>query len=215
MKAVVFDMDGVLLDTERVMKKAWEAAALEIGFERYKEAGDLAMGRNRAGVRQLFAESFPEVDFEDFHSRYSEGTQKALKENGVPLKEGVIEALEIIKSKGYVIAVATSTYAEHALPQLREVGITDYASVIMTGDTVKNGKPHPEIYLKACEKIAVPPEEAYGAEDSSNGIRSAHAAGMRAVFLPDLATVPEEYKKDIDEEYATILDFAKSLERAD
>jgi HAD superfamily hydrolase (TIGR01509 family) len=210
-KAVVFDMDGVLLDTERVMKKAWYRAGEELGFKDAKLASNLAMGRNSEGVRLLFAETFPEVDFVEFNRRYHTYMEKDLLENGVPIKDGVVEMMQFLKENGYKIAVATSTSSQKAIPQLKEVKIADYFDIIMTGDTVKKGKPDPEIYLTACEKLGVKPESAYAVEDSPNGIKSAFNAGMKTVFIPDLADMPDDYDEFVNYTFDSMTKFREFL----
>lgn len=214
MEAVIFDMDGVLLDTERVMHKAWARAAREMNFEYAEESGRLAMGMNSEGVRQLFSKKYPDLDYEGFSERYHRYTAKELEENGVPIKEGVIKILKFLRKSGYKTAVATSTSSFHAKPQLEETGILPYVDAIITGDAVENGKPHPEIYLKAAEAIGAVPEAAYAAEDSPNGIKSAYLAGMKAIFIRDMAELPDEYERMAYRKFESMKEFQEMLEKA-
>ncbi|MCI5911353.1 MAG: HAD family phosphatase [Oscillospiraceae bacterium] len=214
-KTVIFDMDGVLLDTERVMHIAWDKAAKSLDFKEAREAGDLAMGRNRDGVRLLFEERYPYVDYAKFDERYHRYCANILKKEGVPIKESVFDTVDYLKRAGYKVGVATSTSSTHALPQLEEVGIYRFFDVIMTGDTVKKGKPDPEIYLKACNAIGSEPCECYAVEDSPNGIKSAYEAGMKPVFIPDLAVMPDEYRKYIYKEFDSMTEFLKFLMKKD
>lgn len=211
MKAVVFDMDGVLLDTERVMNKAWARAGIEMDFKDCKEAGRLATGRNREGVKKLFAELYPDFDYAEFNRRYHEYMQADLKENGVPIKKGVIDTLKYLKDNKFKIAVATSTSSEHAIPQLKETGIFPYLDEIMTGDTVERGKPDPEIYLKACEKLGINPQDAYAVEDSANGLKSAYLAEMKPIYIKDIAVVPNEYRKYIHVDLLNMQDLKRYI----
>ena len=102
------------------------------------------------------------------------------------VKEGAKEVLEYLKSHGYKIGMATSTPLDTVKDHLARTGMTDYFDTVVTGDMIQNGKPAPDIYLLAAERLGVSPEECVGVEDSLNGVRAIHAAGMRAVMIPDM-----------------------------
>ena len=118
-----------------------------------------------------------------------------IAENGVPVKDGVRETLAVLADAGAKIAVASSTRREKVLRLLASAGIGRYFTAVVGGDTVTHSKPDPEIFLTACEALSVAPEEAIAVEDSHNGIRAAHAAGMLPVMVPDLLPVTEEMRK--------------------
>ena len=120
---------------------------------------------------------------------------RSIEENGVPVKDGVRETLQKLAEAGLKIAVASSTRREKVLRHLENAGIAQYFTAVVGGDTVTHSKPHPEIFLKACEALGVAPEDAIAVEDSHNGIRSAHAAGMAPVMVPDLLPVTEEMRE--------------------
>lgn len=221
-KAVVFDMDGVLFDTERLFmdgyKEAatrWEAsqATTVVGELNYdtdegkavEGAGDLrtkkvtwtaesvekaafgCVGLNERDTRALFlkecGEDFPfDALFDECRVIFKDKVER----DGLPLKPGVRELLQYLKESGYRIALASSTGKRGVLGHLERAGLTDYFEVIIGGDMITHGKPAPDIYLKACEELGVVPKEAFAIEDSANGLRSAHSAGLKPVMVPDL-----------------------------
>lgn len=192
-KALVFDMDGLLFDSERVVRKSWYLAGEKLGYPKigdhiYHTLGFNVVRRNEY-FRKTFGEEFP-VD------RFNQMTREIFHElktkEGVPKKPGVDELLKYSRESGYLLGVATSSRREYSTELLKENGIWEYFNVFVFGDMVSHAKPDPEIYLKACGRLEVAPEEAMALEDSPNGIRSAYAAGMQPVVVPDLVTPDEE-----------------------
>ena len=194
--AVVFDMDGVLFDTERLCKDCWIALSKEYEIPNMEEVYALCIGVNVQATRQIVYENYgKDFPFEEYDRRASEMYNRYIAEHGVPVKDGVRETLEALAKAGVKIAVASSTRREKVLRLLASAGIDRYFTAVVGGDTVTHSKPHPEIFLKACEALGVTPEEAIAVEDSHNGIRSAHAAGMAPVMVPDLLPVTEEMRE--------------------
>ncbi len=190
-KAIVFDMDGVLFDTERVCDMVWMEISREIGFEKGEAALKNCVGLNRKSEAEYFAANHPEVDFDWFAMQLSLRMQKWLDENGMPVKTGTRELLTWLRENLWKVGLATSTRKVSVMHHLEMTGLTDMFDEIVTGDMVEKGKPDPEIYLTACEKLGTRPEETYAVEDSRNGLVSAHNAGMMAILVPD-TTVPTE-----------------------
>lgn len=194
--AVVFDMDGVLFDTERLCKDCWIALSKEYEIPNMEEVYALCIGVNVQATRQIVYENYgKDFPFEEYDRRASEMYNRYIAEHGVPVKDGVRETLEALAKAGVKIAVASSTRREKVLRLLASAGIDRYFTAVVGGDTVTHSKPHPEIFLKACEALGVTPEESIAVEDSHNGIRSAHAAGMAPVMVPDLLPVTEEMRE--------------------
>lgn len=195
MKAVVFDMDGVLFDTERLCMDGWKHVAMEQGIEGMEEVSMQCIGRNaqdtRAYVKEKMGQDFP---YDDFKEQVSEWFWKEIERKGLPMKPGVRELLQLLQEKGFSIGLASSTKRESVLSHLKQAQLEDFFSVIVTGDMVTHSKPRPDIYLLACEKLGVSPGEAYAIEDSPNGIRSAYSAGMKPVMVPDLIAPDDEMK---------------------
>lgn len=188
-KAVVFDMDGVLLDTEKIYRMHWKKAGREFGKTEAQmdHVCRLIAGGTTDHTRQVFAEEFGE-DFPYMECRKLtyEMMEKYISEHGIDLKPGVIKTLEHLKENRLKIAVATSTREELARERLRMTGIYDYFDELVYSNMVARGKPNPDIYLKACEMLGVAPGDAIGVEDSINGVKACHAAGLYTVMVIDL-----------------------------
>ena len=193
MPAIVFDMDGVLIDSERLVLKAWQHVGGELGLPDLSEIFHKALGTTHAHTATLFAEAFGEdFDYIGFRDRVRSYFYDVLTVNGAPLKKGVKELLEWLKSEGWSIGLASSTREVGVRLNMERTGLIGYFDVLIGGDMLKVSKPAPDIYLMAGEKLGVDPKSAYAVEDSYNGIRSAHAAGMHAIMVPDMAPPTEE-----------------------
>ncbi len=195
MKAVVFDMDGVIFDSERRVLECWEEIANNNGFEGINEVFPKCLGLNREKTREVmlayYGEDFPYDEFRVeasklFHARYDGGR--------LPMKPGVVELLSWLKESGMQIALATSTRSASVMPDLRDAGILPYFDAVVCGDMVANSKPAPDSFLKACEELGVEPAEAFAVEDSFNGVRSATCAGLRTIMVPDMKEPDDEMR---------------------
>ncbi len=184
-QAIVFDMDGVIFDTERVCEIIWMEISREIDFHEGAYALKNCMGMNRKSEAEYFALHHPQVDFAWFAKQLSSRMLRWLDENGTPVKTGARELLTWLRENQWKVALATSTRRSSAIHHLDATGLTSFFDVIVTGDTVTCGKPHPEIYLTACEKLGVNPAETFAVEDSRNGLKSAADAHMMPIFVPD------------------------------
>lgn len=190
--AVVFDMDGTLLDTEAVFRDIVFDVCGSLGFEMTDEVHLAMVGSSHEATNRLLVEaygvSFPYTIFDEkcrelMHHHMAEA---------VPIKEGVTEMLDELRARGIPAAVATSSRSPHALGNLGRAGLLDLFQTIVTRDDVENPKPHPEPYLTAARRLGVRPTECLAVEDSHSGVRAAHAAGMQTVMVPDLVGPSEE-----------------------
>lgn len=209
-EAVIFDLDGVIFDSESKVVECWKVIAAKYGIEGIEDACRQCLGLNKDATRQrmkqIFGEDFPydERKAESsalFHSRYSGGR--------LPLKPGIEHLLIRLKENGKKIAVASSSRKEYVVGNLTEVGLSGYFDRIICGDMVKNSKPHPEIYLTACDAINVLPEKAYAIEDSFNGIRSAVGAGIKTIMVPDRV----QPDREIESLTEVVLDSLENVEK--
>jgi HAD superfamily hydrolase (TIGR01509 family) len=186
-EAVVFDMDGVMFDSERIVQYSWDLAGEKLGYGKLGHHIFQTMGlnvvRREAYFKKCFGDQFP---FAQFCDEYRRVFQDYVDENGLPVKLGLYELLETLKEKKIKHAVATSSSHDRTMKNLEGAGLTEEFQAVITGEMVSEAKPSPEIYIKACRMLETRPDSALALEDSYNGIRSAHSAGMTVVMIPDL-----------------------------
>ncbi|MDE7362314.1 MAG: HAD family phosphatase [Oscillospiraceae bacterium] len=192
-KAVVFDMDGLLLDTEKLLVRFWVQAANEAGFpmEREHALSIRSLHRKFAVpfLQGLFGEEF---DYFKIRSRRMELMSAYLAENPLELKKGARELLGYLNENGIRAAIATATDLERTRDYLTRVGIFDCFDKIVCATMVEEGKPKPDIYIYAARELGLPPGECMALEDSPNGVRSAASAGCVTVMVPDLTPPDDE-----------------------
>ena len=186
-QGVVFDVDGVLFDSERLMHQVWLDVGTEMGWPQPGRDYLEFVGNGRSVIFEKMLSFYgPDFPKEEFLRRCGHRLQKQMEENGVPLKPGVRELLDFLKARGVPMALATSTAMVRTLPRMEMAGLTGYFQAMITGDQIKQGKPHPDIYLAACRALGTDLAHTLAVEDSRNGILSAYAAGMPVVMVPDM-----------------------------
>lgn len=195
-KGIVFDMDGVLLDTEKLYLRFWCEAAHFCGYpmEKSHVLSIRSMNREYAEkkLKGYFGEDF---DYTAVHAKRVELMDKFIKENGVETKKGAKEILEFLKETGYKIALASATPRERAAFLLEKTRLLKYFDSLVSAHDVKIGKPEPYIYLEACKRLGLSPKECFAVEDSPNGVMSAYTAGCKTVMVPDLDKPNEATEK--------------------
>jgi HAD superfamily hydrolase (TIGR01509 family) len=190
--AVIFDIDGLMIDSERVSQRSWGQVMGAAGYVLNDAVYCRMIGRTEKDVKFILQEVYGvEFPFEEMYQRREEQFLKIISSQGIPVKPGLIELLNWIDAQKLKKAVASSTYRKLAEMKLEAAGIRGYFEQIVTGDEVLNGKPAPDLFLAAARKIAVEPEHCVVLEDSHAGIQSAHAAGMRSILVPDMQPVDE------------------------
>ena len=216
MNAVIFDMDGVLFDTERLCEKSWLVVAEKHGLPGMEEIFPKCIGLNANDSRRIVMNAYgEEFDYPGFREEASVWFWDYIEKNGLPVMEGVLEILEWLKKNNWKVGLASSTRRSSVLNHLEQAGIRDYFSVIISGDMVEHSKPQPDIYLLACRELGTEPEQAYAIEDSPNGIRSAHRAGMIPLMVPDMIAPDEEMRelsRRIFKNLAEVLEYFKQME---
>lgn len=194
-RAVVFDLDGTLIDTEKYYVGLGEQIAKEMGYDIPREVILSLRSLNRKFSRPMLKEMYGEdFDFDYFHRTRKERFAALLAERGIEKKPGADEILEELKAAGYCTAVATATDIERAEKYLKEIQLYDKFDKIISVSNVTNGKPMPDVYIEAYRLLGEEPEYCMAVEDSENGVKSAYGAGMRVVMVPDLAPPKEEVK---------------------
>lgn len=184
-EAVVFDMDGILLDTETICDKTWEMALDKMGVKSEVDIVNECRGMNREDsvltLKKIIGQDF---DGERFLSLTSDYFHEVEFSTGIPLMPYAKEILEYLRPK-YKLALASSTHESAVMRQMKNAGLIGFFDKIITGDKVTHSKPNPEIYQMACKAIETDCNKCVAIEDSPNGIRSAHAAGMNVIMIPD------------------------------
>lgn len=212
-KAVIFDMDGVLFDTERLVSVAWRQIAKENSMKEIDRVLKECIGRSYEDARLVFYEHYGEAfDYDGFRAKARQLFFKDIEDNGLPIKKGVDELLAYLKQGGYKIGLASSTRKEGVLSHLKVANIEAYFEVIVGGDMVKHSKPNPEIYQMACKLLEVEPDEAICIEDSLNGILSASSAGLNVIMVPDLIGPTEEILPLLHKQFKSLLEVKAYLE---
>ena len=196
-KAAIFDMDGLILDSERTVLSCWEQIGEKYGFPNIREYGISVIGKNKKATVDEFARVYGEPG--DRYERELREIYNGLAEQGkVPLKPHTIELLSAMKNAGMKIAIASSSTREEVTTQMEMLGALPYFDTCVCGDQVTKSKPDPEIFLLACEALGVKPEEGVGLEDSFNGVRSCKASGLYTIMVPDIIQPDDEMKSLAD-----------------
>lgn len=199
-RGVLFDMDGVLFDTETLGQELMPRAAAAYGKQMDKELYFRLLGVNEHLSRKILLEEYgSDFPFDAFHNAFLDYFLQIARAGQLPRKPGLAACMEGLKERGMKIALATSTqrpvvecYLSHT-PELREC-----FDATVCGIEVPNGKPAPDIYRKAAEKLGLLPEECVGVEDSRNGVKSLRSAGCHSVMIPDLLPFSEELAPYVD-----------------
>lgn len=196
LKGVIFDMDGLMIDTECLYQKFWCQAANEYGFPMTKDhvlgIRSLAAKYAIPHLKEIFGENF---DYYTVRRRRIQLMNDYIEQNGITKKPGLDQLLEYLKSMDLKIAVATATDYQRTKMYLESIKVFHYFDKIVCGDMIKNGKPSPDIYLEASRQLELKPDECIALEDSPNGILSAYKAGCMPVMVPDLSQPDEETAK--------------------
>lgn len=186
-RAVVFDMDGLLLDSERLALESLTGAAAELGYDVPPEFCRGMIGQPADRSRALVTAAYgPEFPVAEFFARHETTLARLVDAGRLTLKPGVHDILDELDARALPRAIATSSSRARTDHHLRAAGIADRFDAVVTRQDVRQGKPHPEPYLTATAALAADPEYTLALEDSPNGLRAAHAAGLRCLLIPDL-----------------------------
>lgn len=195
-RAVIFDMDGTLIDTEKYYRIFWPKALAEFGYHMTDEQALSMRSLGRpfapAQLKKWFGE---DLDYYAVRQRRKDMMEECLDREGIRRKPGALELVQRLRADGITTAIATATDPERTAKYLKLTGLEGYFDRLISATQVKEGKPSPEIYLFACEQLGLAPEDCLAVEDSPNGVLSAYRAGCKVVMVPDQTRPEEEMKK--------------------
>lgn len=195
-EAVVFDMDGVIFDSERAVMDCWVELAAKYQIADIESAVLACTGTTMARTREIMLERYgSDFPYDRYEAEASRMYHEKYDGGRLPVKPGVRELLSYLKEHGKKIALASSTRRQTVISQLTDAGLLDFFDQVISGDMVERSKPAPDIFLRACEVLHTAPEASFAIEDSYNGIRAAHAGGLRPVMVPDLLAADEEMEQ--------------------
>jgi HAD superfamily hydrolase (TIGR01509 family) len=186
-RGVIFDADGLLLNTEWIAHQAWLQTGKEFGYdiplEVHQQVIGLSIENSEKVMKRIYGEDFP---YWTLRKRRLEIADEYIAKHGLPLKEGVLSMLKFLEQRGIPKAVATSSSRAAAGKKLAQAGIADRFAVVITNDDVANGKPAPDIFIAAATALNLSPAQCLVLEDSEPGLKAAKAAGAIPVMVPDL-----------------------------
>lgn len=192
---VVFDMDGLMFDTERVYAMSWDYAGEKMGIGKAGYMVPKTLGLNVEAVNVCWKREFgSDFDMEKLRRIGSAFRADYYAANGVPVRKGLYRLLDRLRAQGAKLAIATSSPMKNIDRNLGSAGLTGRFDALVCGDMVTRSKPEPDIFLRACKLLGAPPRETYVLEDSKNGILAAHRAGCRPVMVPDLQPADDEVR---------------------
>lgn len=192
-KGAIFDMDGLMFDTERLWQEGWRILAARYGYQPDDDFARDISGTTGEIMEGVIHRYYPGLDPSMF-IREERAYVKSRLEEGVPVKPGLQELLELLQQKGLKMAVASSSRMEMIVENLRRTGMTDYFEAVVSGHQVRSAKPKPDIFVFAAGRIGLSPLDCYVLEDSFGGVRAGHASGAFTIMVPDQLQPTEEIR---------------------
>lgn len=187
MKHVIFDMDGVIFDTELLMIQCWEAVASREGMADVRNCCLQCVGRNSADTQAIFRQRYgSDFPVDRLRAEVVADFRNRIDHYGPPLKAHARELILFLKSRGYILGLASSTDNAIVRRELAQADLLHCFDQVVGGDQVEHSKPNPDIFLRACSLLKCRPQDAYVIEDSSNGIKAAYLAGTKPILVPDI-----------------------------
>ena len=212
-KAVFFDLDGTITDTEKIYQKYWVKTIRDFGYPDFPDDGarDLRSINSVDGNALMKKRLGEDFDYDIIHERMKRCVEEELRRDGVPLKPGISDAVSFLSKNGIRSVIVTSTRKEDDLQILKSAGIDNYFDTVISAHEVKRGKPHPDPYLFALETLSIGAREAVAVEDSPNGARSALDAGLPTIMIPDLTPAPKELEGRLSAVIPSLFELPEAL----
>lgn len=212
-EAVIFDMDGLMVDTERLCVDLWSSILKEKGMPAHREIAIHCIGMDHKRMQNYLATQLPDFDYMSVLNEVGHRSARYCRQYGVPIKPGLYELLDYLDSKKIPYGVATSTKSVSARNRLSEINILPRLRFLITGDMVENGKPEPDIFLMAVKSLNLSPANCLVLEDSAHGIMAAHQAGCKPMMIPDLKEPDEDTRSLLYAIGENLLDVISLLEK--
>lgn len=210
---IIFDMDGLMFDTEKISYVAWKEAAALYNYQIDSALFEKTIGTNLINTKKIYGEFFGDrFPFDLISEERVKISEEMIKSNGVPIKKGLYELIQYLNQNKVKMAVATSTSRKRALNLLRLVQLENYFDYILCGDEIENSKPNPEIFLKVAKELKCTPSKCLVLEDSELGVTAAYNAGMVPIMIPDLKEPSTEIQSLIFRRMNNLLDVKLFLE---
>lgn len=209
--AVIFDLDGTLLDTEKYFRINWPKTFEHFGYTMTDQQYLSIRSLGRPFIYETLKaySGDPDFNYEEVRSYRSKLMEESLQQNGIELKKGAVHLLSHLKKKGIICAIATASPVDRSERYLKQTGILSYFDKIISARNMKEGKPSPDVYQFAVNELGLEPHECLAVEDSPNGVLSASRAGLKVVFVPDLTPADEETEKLIYAQFQNLAELTK------
>ena len=189
-KAIIFDLDGVIFDTERLYLEVWKEIFFKYGYKLEDEVYFSVMGKGRKRVKEIYIEKFGRVlKIDEMYIKKDERLNDRIYSDKNLLKQGVVEILILLKANNYKIGLATSAKRDRVERMLNDYNIYQFFDVIVTGEEIENSKPSPEIYLKVMDKLTVKANNCLVIEDSLAGVEAGLKSGSQVIHIKDLVDI--------------------------
>jgi len=210
--AVIFDMDGLMVDTERIMKEQIKEILKEMGFPATEQSILKLIGLTDSRTKEVLEKEYgKEFHHDIFLKKLLERKQNVYHNEQINVKKGLWELLEFLKKENMKSIVATGTIRENMTLILKRTGLLEHFSLSVCGDEIEKGKPSPDVFIKAVEKLNVPKQKCLILEDSQNGIIAANNAGIEVIFIKDIVTPEKQYMEQIYAECSDLSDVIQYL----
>ena len=213
-KAVIFDMDGLMFDTERLLRRLWIQACKKFNINVSDDTFNKIIGLKKEDGRKILEKELGDkFNYQEVRNVRDNMYFEYLEKNGTPIKKGLKELITFLEENNIPKAIASSSKREFINILLDKANLSEHFPIIVSGDEIINGKPNPEIFLKASEKLKIEPNKCLVLEDSNVGVKAANTAGMEVIMIPDMLKINEENKEVILKSYDSLLDVIDFLKQ--